>query len=189
MRCTWFLLAIGGLLGGFPPPLAVYAEVFHRAGRLLGRSRRFLGCRMRVAASADRAHCETASSSIGIACQSSAYAFLNLKASPPVRGWVLLLGGYLGGKSKTTSDSDRGRFVSYVMTQKKTYNLQPLSTARRRALRLRRGSLGGLLRRGAEVFSPASGARGQIVGFIHLTSGCVVHCSRGVGIGFHRACR
>ena len=58
----WFLLAIGGLPGGFPPPLAVYAEVFHRAGRLLGRSRRFLGCRMRVAASAERTV-----SSIGIA--------------------------------------------------------------------------------------------------------------------------
>ena len=45
-----FLLAIGFVPGGFSPPLAVYAKVFHRAGRLFGRSRRFLGCRMRVAA-------------------------------------------------------------------------------------------------------------------------------------------
>ena len=41
-----------------------------------------------------------------------------------MRGWVLF-GGHLGGRSETTSDSDRERFLSYVMTQK-TSNLSPL---------------------------------------------------------------
>jgi hypothetical protein len=71
-----------------------------------------------------RASAERTVSSIGIANSQSAYAFLNLKARAPVRGWVLF-GGHLGGRSETTSDSDRERFLSYVMTQK-TSNLSPL---------------------------------------------------------------
>ena len=104
-----FSAADGGLCGGFPPGGEVTREVTE-----VSWLSHACGCER-------RAHCE-----FNRHCQ-SAYAFLNLKARGPVRGWVLF-GGYLGGRSETTSDSDRERFLSYVMTQKKTItsNLSPL---------------------------------------------------------------
>ena len=95
-----FSAAVGGLCGGFPPGGEVTREVTE-----VSWLSHACGCER-------RAHCE-----FNRHCQ-SAYAFLNLKARAPVRGWVLF-GGHLGGRSETTSDSDRERFLSYVMTQKK----------------------------------------------------------------------
>ena len=93
--------AVGGLCGGFPPGGEVTREVTE-----VSWLSHACGCER-------RAHCE-----FNRHCQ-SAYASLNLNARAPVRGWVLF-GGHLGGRSETTSDSDRERFLSYVMTQKKT---------------------------------------------------------------------
>ena len=88
-----FSAAVGGLCGGFPPGGEVTREVTE-----VSWLSHACGCER-------RAHCE-----FNRHCQ-SAYAFLNLKARAPVRGWVLF-GGQLGGRSETTSDSGRERFLS-----------------------------------------------------------------------------
>ena len=100
-----FSAADGGLCGGFPPGGEVTREVTE-----VSWLSHACGCERRAHCEFNRHYCQ------------SAYAPLNLKARGPVRGWVLF-GGHLGGRSETTSGSDRERFLSYVMTQKKTYSL------------------------------------------------------------------